>query len=229
MMTDIGIYQILCTENGKSYVGATSHLSTRKRQHFSDLRLNKHGNPRLQADYNLLGDKFNFIVLEYLFDKSMLLRREQDWIDWIKPEYNAELKAGYSIIHVHDPEVRAKISRTVTELWKNPTYKANFVSKIKGRPSKRKGCKLSEETKEKVRQANLGAKNPNYGKPRPQSFMDKMRKNYSGIVSPDGEVFTNIVGLNEFCRQHGLDSGGMSRLVGGKIKSYKGWTRMEIK
>ena len=229
MDKQIGIYQILCTKNNKSYVGATTNLRQRKTQHFSDLKLQRHANPRLQADYNLYPNSLRYIVLEVLFDKAMLERREQDWIDWILPEYNKELKAGYATSHVHDPEVREKISKSVTELWKDPAYKANYVSKMAGRPSNRKGATLSEESKEKIRQANLGAKNPHYGKPRSQGFMDKVRKTYPGVISPDGDVFSPIVGLNAFCKEHGLDSGSMSRLVQGKITAYKGWTRMEIK
>ena len=111
-------------------------------------------------------------------------------------------------------------------LWQDPEYRANFSEKNKGRVSNRKGVKLSNETKEKIRQANLGKNNPNYGKPRSQPFMDKMRKTYDGAISPDGDIYSPIVGLNDFCIEHGLDNGQMSRVLNGKSGSHKGWTKV---
>ena len=117
------------------------------------------------------------------------------------------------------------MSKSVNKLWESPEYKTNFVKKVRGKPSNRKGVKLSDAIKEKIRQANLGEKNPNYGKPRSQSFLDKMEKTYDGVVSPDGVVYTPLVGLRAFCREHNLDSGGMSKLLNGKQSSHKGWTK----
>jgi hypothetical protein len=54
---------------------------------------------------------------------------------------------------------------------------------------------------------------------------EKLKKVYNGITSPEGIVYTNVVGLAEFCRKHNLRSvGAMSELCLGKRKHYKGWT-----
>lgn len=43
------------------------------------------------------------------------------------------------------------------------------------------------------------------------------------VLSPDGVVYTPV-NMAEFCREHGLDAGGFSRVLNGKQKSTKGWT-----
>jgi len=222
----IGVYQIVCTNNNRRYIGASINLANRKRQHFYNLRHKNHRNPKLQKDFNLYGeDNFFFSILEVLPDKKKLLEREQYWIDLFIPEYNAELKAGYAVSHVKHPKVRKKISKSVKNLWENPEYRANFSAKNKGRVSNRKGVKLSEETKEKIRQANLGENNPNYGKSKSQEFINKISKTYSGAVSPDGIVYAPITNMAKFCRNHNLDNGAMSKLMNEKQKSYKGWKK----
>jgi group I intron endonuclease len=224
----IGVYKIECFKNHKIYVGASTNLAGRKRQHFSDLRLHKHANPRLQKDFDLFGEReFVFLILEVHVPVGKLLEREQHWIDLLKPEYNAELKAGFSVAHNSDPEVRSKISATMKEVWQDPEYKQNFINKRKGVPlPKLKGRVFSEETKQKIRESGSGEKNHNYGKPRCQSFLDKMRNEYPGAISPDGVVYSPIVGLKKFCEEHGLDSGQMSRVLNGTAKTHKGWTKV---
>lgn len=47
---------------------------------------------------------------------------------------------------------------------------------------------------------------------------------WPNVLSPDGIVYTPI-NMAEFCREHNLDTGGFSRVLNGKQKSTKGWTR----
>lgn len=42
------------------------------------------------------------------------------------------------------------------------------------------------------------------------------------LVSPSGERF-DVIWLRPFCRQHGLDSGNMARVVNGERHHHKGW------
>ena len=229
----IGIYQVVCTSNGSRYVGASTNLNSRKSQHFYDLRHNKHANPRIQADYDKFGDEsFYFSVLEIVKDPLILLFREQHWIDLLLPEYNAELKAGYSISHVKKPEVRAKISKSVKKLWENPEYRERCLpsNNWKNGIPNRKGAKLSDETKEKIRQANSGENNPNYGKPRSKETKKKISKanakTYEGAISPDGTIYAPIHNMSEFCREQNLQVSLMIAVMHGRRESHKGWTRV---
>ena len=61
-----GVYSILCTTNSKCYVGRTSDLYRRKREHFKLLSEGRHYNPNLQSCWNLYGpDSLVFEVLDY--------------------------------------------------------------------------------------------------------------------------------------------------------------------
>ena len=87
-----GIYQIRNLVNGKIYVGSSINLRKRLKDHFRDLRNNRHVNQHLQKAYNKYGlDKFVFEVLEYV-EKDMLLEREQYYIDTLNV-----VNEGYNI------------------------------------------------------------------------------------------------------------------------------------
>ncbi len=89
MIKRMGVYQIINLANGKKYVGASTNLQSRKRQHFSSLKLNKHKNPNLQLEYNQYGKGvFLFSIIEIVYDESILIDEEQKWLDELQPEYN---------------------------------------------------------------------------------------------------------------------------------------------
>jgi len=112
---------------------------------------------------------------------------------------------------------------------------------------------LSEETKEKLRQANLGKKASEEtrkkiskalkGKPHgpmPQEVKDKVSKSKKGVknpklasrskpfsaISPEGEII-NGFNHSEFCRQHGLHRSTFSKMLRGEYEHCKGWRRVQ--
>lgn len=75
-----GIYKIQCILNDKVYVGATSDLVRREKTHFCNLRLNKHINSKLQADFNEFGGQnFKWEILELVEDAKILYQKENEW------------------------------------------------------------------------------------------------------------------------------------------------------
>lgn len=93
-----GIYKIRNIVNNKIYIGSSSNLPLRKRQHFYKLSKNKHCNPHLQSSYNNYGkNNFSFEIIEYLEHSSSLIQREQYWINELFPEYNICLTAGNTL------------------------------------------------------------------------------------------------------------------------------------
>lgn len=226
-----GVYQIVNVQTNERYIGSSRNVVSRKAQHLFELRNKRHRTIRLQEAYDRYGeDSFKFLVLEFVqTDRQRLFDREQYWIDLLNPEYNENKTAGSVIPRAaRTSEAIKKISSSISELWQDPEYREKHCKprNWKNGIPNRRGVVLSEETKQKVREANMGEKNPNYGKPKPQSFYDKMQKTYLGAVSPDGIIYSPIVGLSQFCREHGLDTGQMSRLLNGMVKSCKGWTRV---
>ena len=48
----ITIYGLICLKNNKIYIGQTECLNKRIKNHFYQLKSNKHTNPYLQQDFN---------------------------------------------------------------------------------------------------------------------------------------------------------------------------------
>ena len=70
---------------------------------------------------------------------------------------------------------------------------------------------------EKLRLSRIGFKQPESQK---QKVSEKLSKKWS-ITSPKGETLV-VENLNNFCKEHGLDQGNLSR------GSYKGWKCLKI-
>lgn len=89
-----GIYKIINKINGKCYIGSSSNLQKRNKQHFNSLSKNKHYNQYLQRSFNKYGiSNFEFIII-CKCNEDELINLEQYYINKIKPEYNAVLTAG---------------------------------------------------------------------------------------------------------------------------------------
>lgn len=114
------VYQIVNLSNKKCYVGSTNNLSRRKRAHFYDLRLNKHHSISLQRAYNKYGkESFRMFVLES-FDASSreeILKKEQYYLDFLKPEYNICKIAGTQEGHTRSDEFKQKMSKLIKEKY----------------------------------------------------------------------------------------------------------------
>jgi excinuclease UvrABC nuclease subunit len=88
-----GIYKIVCTANGKVYVGSAVNLDKRKREHFNALRSNRHHNKHLQRAFNKHEeDYFKFeVVIEC--DEENLLQEEEEQIK----EYDS-FNSGFNLV-----------------------------------------------------------------------------------------------------------------------------------
>ena len=90
-----GVYAIVNSLNNKKYIGSTSNLRKRFRQHYAALVRNNHDNCHLQNAVNKYGiNKFYFVVLERCENiVDTLLMIEQKYIDELG-DYNICAKAG---------------------------------------------------------------------------------------------------------------------------------------
>lgn len=86
------------TENAKMYIGSSTNIENRWKQHMEMLQSCSHHSYKLQNDYNKYGiTKFTFTVLEITTDTNKLLSCEQKWID----EYESYLdNVGYNILSI---------------------------------------------------------------------------------------------------------------------------------
>lgn len=112
-----GIYKIENLVNGKIYIGSSVDISERWHRHSTDLRTNRHGNDYLQNAWNKHGeDNFKFEIIEYINDISILINREQYWIDQLNAckrsiGYNLSPTAGSPYGFKHTDETKLKQSK----------------------------------------------------------------------------------------------------------------------
>lgn len=129
-----GIYRIVCTITGKFYIGSTTNLQRRYREHFNELCRRVHCNRKLQNAWDKHGpEAFAFEIIEFVLP-PFLLEREQYWIDKLKPSFNLAPVAGSALGVKRTPEHIEKIRQALL-----------------GRVSPMRGIPRLPETIEKVR------------------------------------------------------------------------------
>ena len=131
-----GIYKIVNNITLNIYIGSTSNLKQRKTDHFSSLRGNNHCNKKLQLEFNNYGFKnFEFIIVEYC-EIEKLIETEQKYFDELKPTLNCTLIAGKNF--------RLGQKMTISQRLKISERQKKQV--------------VSDKTKQKLREHNLGKK-----------------------------------------------------------------------
>lgn len=185
-----GIYIIKNKVNGKVYIGQTKKLGQRYSEHLGRIKKHKHHNELLQRAFEKYGvDNFEYSVLEEVLESSMLNEREKYWIDYyggLNSDKNYNLKDP--LLNEHSDYVRKKLSKVNSGI-NNPNYGNKWTQKMKNKASSLKkgksweelygkekaeemkknaaksqeGRTHSEEVKDKIRQYNIGEKNPAYG------------------------------------------------------------------
>lgn len=196
-----GIYKITCLADDKIYIGSAVNLRKRWINHKSSLNTGNHRNNYLQKAWNKYGELCFTIEILELCERSVAIEREQYYLDLLQPYkergFNLATHAGLSTLgRVHSPETRAKLGGN-------------------------KGRKFSAETKARVSAAGLGRITSE--ETRAKISMSNSRNTYI-VTSPNG-TGTVVVGLNKFCKEHGLDPSCMVRVAKGKQPLHKGWGR----
>lgn len=97
-----GIYLIELLNTGRFYVGSSSRLNQRLKEHFRELLAGKH-TPKLQRAYDKYGPSaFVAGVLEEVPEEN-LTEREQFWIDWLDAS-----RMGLNTSHASDCPMRGR-------------------------------------------------------------------------------------------------------------------------
>ena len=199
-----GIYKIINIVNNKFYVGSAVNLSRRKARHFSELRNNRHNNKHLQAAWLKYGEEsFVFVVVEEVADIAKLLEAENVWLkEHVGKDYcyNLGVDAVAPTLGWSGPKSPTwGRKRTPEELaaqnWKGRRHRKESREKIRayliGKPR-------PAEVRAKIAAGVSGERNPNYGKPRDASFIEKVSRRVV-IIKPDGEtkLYPSIKALRE--------------------------------
>lgn len=206
----IGIYAIRHVASGKTYIGSSSNIASRWRQHKSGLNLKKHGNPKLQLAWNKYGaSAFEFVVLEVIFDESELLLAEQRAFDAHKPEFNIcrqpeRNRAGV----MHTPQAIQRMSEAHKGKTISQEHREKLAAAFKGR-------QFSQETRRKISESKRGKKRPPpteqaranlsagaKGKVLSKETREKLSKKHKGkVMSPESRLKMSASQRIRFARE----------------------------
>lgn len=117
----------------------------------------KHDNRFLQRAFLKNPEAFEYIIIEELKDESDILNREQFWMDFYR---TTDAKCGYNL--------RPKSSSNRGHKW-SPESRLKLSLSQKGKPSRRKGKRLSQEQRDRMKERRklthlIGEKHGMWGK-----------------------------------------------------------------
>lgn len=176
------------------YIGKTSNISNRMRDHYSFRVPSTHKECWLH-DLRELSMKPDIFILEDV-DANSWECAERYWIEQFK-FMGADLTNGTSGGDGGPPshDSRIKISRKMRVVMREPSARERI------------SLSLKESSIARAQIATLHA---------------KAARKYE-IVSPDGEIF-KIDNLSAFCRDNKLNKSNMTHVAQGARRAYKGWS-----
>ena len=155
------------------YVGSTSNMESRKRDHLWRLKKGIHPNPMLQAAFVKFGE-IRCCHLQKIDDgdpdevRKNLRAAEQEYLN---------LLFGTTGCCNRSPNALGpNNTEWFTNKWKNPEYREKMTAFLKAR----KGAVVSKETREKMSLAKCGAKNP---KSKPVEFLAWHWREQSAVIT----------------------------------------------
>jgi group I intron endonuclease len=163
-----GIYRLVNTVTGKSYVGSSVNLRSREKQHRRTLEAGNHHSSKVRRSCAKHGpDAFTFEVLERCLRES-LLEREAFWMahfDAVANGYNVRPDPSTNFGVAPSDEARAKMSAARKGRALSPRTRQKISDAATGRDmsrqvansaAKRRGVPLPESTKLKISAALTG-------------------------------------------------------------------------
>jgi group I intron endonuclease len=193
-----GVYCWINIQSGKKYVGSSIDLWRRFMQYYNIKCITKTSKSSyicralLKEGYSA----FRIEILEYC-DPSLVIMREQHYIDLLNPEYNILKIAGSLFGYKHSPESLKKMS----DLAKNRS--AETLAKLReaalGRTYKHK-----EETKIKLSENMLGRTHSQASKDKMSAFQSNRTKHpVKGFTTRVKDIQTGQIFLYNSLREAG--------------------------
>ena len=203
------IYKIQFVGSDRFYIGSAIDFAKRKYSHLSSLRKERHRNIQLQKAFLKYGEEnITFEILENIEDVSILIEREQTWIDKYDFEliYNICNFAGNTYGRKHTTYSKRKMSLNHHNVAgnsnpmygvvgeKNPNYgkkhtlatRRKISRALKSRTPWNKGIKRPEHSDRMT-----GENNPFHGKRHSAETREKMKqKRHISQMSKGGKKLT---------------------------------------
>lgn len=213
------IYVIQNITTGMLYIGRSNNPAARKRGHFSELRRNIHGNPRLQASFNKHGeDAFEFKVVDYA-EAHEIESKESEWFSSFNKEKNVlynchfETRGGPIIFGPMDEATKEKIAESIRAGTRKYIFDVldEGYEKKEGLRSLAKRHKVGATTLISYKsewEATRGAK---YGHPQVSGSKSRLEKLFSDYRRIGPSVMRNlkkygvsIKSVRRYCQEFGV-------------------------
>jgi len=226
------VYHIKSKTSGKAYYGSTTNFKRRTHQHTYLLHRNMHHSMHLQNAWNSYGKDDFLIEIIKTFEnqEDMLLFEKSLLSDDLRNTYNVstEVNKQHRLNRPHSAETKAKLSilfkgRTVTEETKEKIRQAR---KLQSSPMI--GLSHSEETKQKIRLARAKQAHTNNGMKFTTDQKQRMSLAKLGKEYPRIKVITpdgEFVGVKCAAQHYGLTTAAVRYRV--KHNSF-GWSHANI-
>lgn len=121
-----GVYLIVNTVNGMTYVGSTRDAQTRFATHKRELRKGTHHNSLLQSDWIEHGENaFTFQLIEPIDVKEHRVLREQHWMDTVGQSQKLYNVQRVAVVHGRKPE--GEEAMIVTTIMMMPSQKEAYL------------------------------------------------------------------------------------------------------
>ena len=226
------IYCYIYKPNGEKYIGQTTNIEKRKREHLKENRTNLRFHNLLQKHYQ----DFDFIILEENIDIQSLNDREKYWIKY----YNTFKGFGFNLTEGGDGDFSA-----CQKYWKNnPDKMQEHIKKVQPLAAEAaKEWRKNNPEKEKERIENLHKKanewrnnNPELAKKQVENLINLGKKwkeehkeeciaNAKRMAENNKKkvlcITTNIIynSIKEASEQTGVCASNIGRCCNGKCKS----------
>lgn len=128
----------------------------------------------LKYDYS----DFNLYILEYC-DLDILIKREQYYLDLLKPEYNILKVAGSRLGHTASLKTRETISLALLGHKFSKETKLKISSALKGNKNGMYNKHQTEEAKLKMSFKKTGSNHPMFGK----KHLEETKKKYQNLLN----------------------------------------------
>ena len=152
-----GIYKVTNNINGLFYIGAAKDIQKRWSMHRAPSKI-KNGKCKIDAAYREFGiENFTFEVVEECPIEN-LYEREKYWISTLNPQYN-QCSGGKGVSgRVYTEEQLRKASELSKKAWLRKTKEEQEYIITHNLTGPKEGHVVSQETREKLRNANIGKK-----------------------------------------------------------------------
>jgi group I intron endonuclease len=162
----------------RCYIGSTNNFTRRRREHFYNLRNNKHDSPKLQNHYNKYGENDLAFSVVVECEEERAVVKEQCYINIFKPWFNISPTASSSLGIKRSDDFKQNLKVIRTGMFHTEEYcKQESIDRM-GENNPFFGKHHSEEFKQQKREWNLahGVKPPIYRGGRPKGAKNKPKQ-----------------------------------------------------